>query len=87
VRVTHDVEDVGEVIAGALAADAWPGIFSGGKQITATQSYKRQNEDVFQFRFNDGSVMTFIGRFRVQYKHKPTEEENQLMLGMSDAEE
>jgi len=83
----HDYEQsVGDALGDVMAEMAWPGVFAGGKQITATQHTKQASFDVLSFTFNDGTQMNVIGKFEVRYKrgkpdHSLTDHGNQLMSG------
>jgi hypothetical protein len=73
-RVTyesHAEEVLGNAIGDAMAETAWPGIFSGGKQIVHTRYVKDpsgQQDDLISLGFDDGSEMNITGRFEVRYK-------------------
>jgi hypothetical protein len=61
-------EDIGDALAEKLASDAWPGVFSGGKQITRTAVTEVEGKNLISFTFNDGSQMNVVGVFEVRYK-------------------
>jgi hypothetical protein len=55
-------------LAEQVAEQAWPGVFSGGKQIIASIASKIGGQDVLRFKFDDGSEMNIVGTFEVRYK-------------------
>jgi hypothetical protein len=70
-RITSDNNEIAlaNQLGDQIAATAWPGIFSGGKQIVATQaSSLTDGRETYQFRFSDGSSMTIIGDFEIRFK-------------------
>lgn len=68
---------------------AFPGVFSGGKMIDATQHTAPTSTSprILRFRFSDGSEMNLVGDFEVRYKHAGpagrglVEKGNELMSG------
>ena len=93
-RVHYENEEaIATALGDAMAEMAWPGVFSGGKQIIATQSSKAADFDVLSFKFNDGSEMNVVGKFEVRYKDAVQANEdlvqagNQLMSGQLTMDE
>jgi hypothetical protein len=52
------------------AEQAWAGLFSGGKEIIATETWfdMKLNKNVLTFSFSDGSAMSVVGNFDVRFK-------------------
>jgi hypothetical protein len=64
-------EEISNALGDTLAEMAWPGVFTSGKRIVATQTSKRADFDVMNFKFADGSEMNIVGKFEVRYKQPP----------------
>jgi len=64
-------EEISNALGDTLAEMAWPGVFTSGKRIIATQSTRRGDFDVMNFKFADGSEMNIVGKFEVRYKLAP----------------
>ena len=65
-RITTEADAehaLGEAVAHSLAAQAWPGVFSGGKEVVSTEA----KPNYLRFEFNDGSSMTIRGQFDIEY--------------------
>lgn len=91
-------EEIGNALGDTLAEMSWPGVFTSGKRIIATQTTRRGDFDVLNFKFADGSEMNIVGTFEVRYKQPPMfikgeqepeiiEQGNQLMSGQLSLEE
>lgn len=74
-RIQYDNESaVADAMGYAMAEDAWPGVFAGGKQIMATMKTRKGDFDVMSFRFDDGSEMNIVGKFEIRFKQSAASE-------------
>ena len=88
-RISFDQEDVGFDIGEQLAAQAWPGVFAGGKEITRTSHVTLPDRrQLITFMFNDNTMINIVGQFEVRFKVPDHNSERdlkamgeQLMLG------
>jgi hypothetical protein len=60
-----------DALTGKMIEQAWPGVFSGGKQIVRTEA----TEGEMTFWFNDNSALKIVGQFSVRYKQPNKTEE------------
>ena len=68
-RIQFDKEDVGFDIGPQLAAQAWPGVFAGGKQIVRTHNTTLPDgRQLITFIFDDNTMINIVGQFEVRYK-------------------
>ena len=62
-----DESALANMMGDQMAEDAWPGVFSGGKRIVATQVQRNGDQKILRLRFNDGSEMN-IAYTQIFYK-------------------